>query len=311
MLNKDTIKKINRTAARNALYFFTGLFRILPYWLVRGMSSVLMAVGFVFTGRHRTVARESLEIAFGQEKSPQEVNRIIKNCFVNAGKGMIELMYAIEHPMMIKEKAFFEGREHIDAALKEGKGVIGVTAHFGNFPLMLLRLVKEGYPTSAIIRHTRDEEVEKYFLETRTRLGLNTIYSHPRTECVNQSLKVLRNNELLFIPLDQNFGSKGGVFVDFFGQQAATATGPVVFAMRTGAPILPVFIIRDHQDVNKIIVEPPLPLVQGKDDDETILINTARITKVIERYIRKYPQEWGWMHRRWKSRPRGEEKNAE
>ena len=169
---------------------------------------------------------------------------------------------------------------------------------------MLLRFAREGYKTNAIIRPTRDQEIEKRFLSQRTRLGLNTIYSVPRKECVDTSLKALRNNELVFIPLDQNFGSGAGVFVDFFGQKAATATGPVVFAMRTKAPLLPMFIIRQKDDTHKIIIEPPLYLEEKADDKETILVNTARITKVIERYIREYPQEWGWMHRRWKSQPK-------
>ena len=102
----------------------------------------------------------------------------------------------------------------------------------------------------------------------------------------------------------QPFGSSGGVFVDFFGQKAATATGPVVFAMRTKAPIVPMFVVRQKDDTHKIIIEPPLKLEEPADDKTMIQRNTEKITQVIERYIRKYPQEWGWMHRRWKSQPK-------
>ena len=294
---------MTRAIARNALYFFVTIFRLMPLSLVRAMNDTIIFIAYRLTRRHRTVAMESLQIALGREKTPQELKKICKECFENLGRGMVELMYFIERPQLIKEHVTFEGLEHVDAALKEGTGVIGVTAHFGNFPLMLIRFAQEGYKTNAIIRPTRDEEIEEYFLETRTRMGLNTIYSQPRTQCVSQSLKVLRNNELLFIPVDQNFGSKAGVFVEFFGQQAATATGPVVFAMRTGSPILPVFTVRDQKIKHKVIIEPAFHLEVGKDDQETIYLNTARITKIIEKYIRKYPQEWGWMHRRWKSRP--------
>jgi Lauroyl/myristoyl acyltransferase len=89
----------------------------------------------------------------------------------------------------------------------------------------------------------------------------------------------------------------------FFGTKAATATGPVVFAMRTKAPILPMFIVRQKDDTHKIIIEPPLYIEEKEDYKETLIYNVARITKIIENYIRKYPQEWGWIHRRWKSRP--------
>ena len=127
---------------------------------------------------------------------------------------------------------------------------------------------------------------------------------------MDQSIKVLRNNELLFIPLDQNAGSAGSVFVDFFGQKAATAVGPVIFARRTGAPILPMFIVRRDNDMHKIIVDAPIRMEEKENDEITIQHNISRITKVIEKYVRQYPHEWGWMHRRWKTRPQNQEEKG-
>ena len=303
MISQDKLKAFKRALARYGLYFSSWFLNKFPYSIVRSLTQVFIAVGFRCTRRQRIIAKESLHIAFGQEKSSEEIDSIIRDCFENLGRGMIELIYFMEHPKMISQQVFFEGKDFLDEALKAGRGVIAVSAHFGNFPLMLLRLAQTGYKTNAIIRPARDQEIEKKFLKQRKALGLNTIYSHPRRECVETSLKVLRNNELLFIPLDQNFGSGGGVFVDFFGQKAATATGPVVFAMRTKALIVPMFVVRQKDDTHKIIIEPPLELEGMADDKEMIQQNTAKITQIIERYIRQYPQEWGWMHRRWKSRP--------
>ncbi len=293
--------------ARYGLYGSSWFINKLPYHAVKIMAAVFITIGYWFTVRQRRIAWESLQIAFGREKSANELKRIIWACFENLGRGMIELIYFMDHPAMIKQKVFLEGKEHLDKAFQEGNGVVAISAHFGNFPLMLLRFAREGYKTNAIIRPTRDQEIEKHFLNQRTKLGLKTIYSQPRKECVETSIRALRNNELVFIPLDQNFGSGAGVFVDFFGQKAATATGPVVFAMRTKAPLLPMFIIRQNDDTHKVIIEPPLYLEEKSNDKDTIVINTARITRIIERYIRQYPQEWGWMHRRWKSKPKPEE----
>ena len=301
---QNSIKRFKRSLARNALHASSWFIVRLPYPAVRFFTRVFTALGFRLAVRQRKIAVESLSVAFGKEKTQADIQRITRECFENLGRGMIELIYFMAHPEMIKEKVFFEGKEHLDEALAGKNGVIAVSAHFGNFPLMLLRLAQEGYKTNAIIRPARDEKIEEYFFGLRSKLGLNTIYSHPRKTCVDTSLKVLRNNEFLFIPLDQNFGSGAGVFVDFFGQKAATATGPVVFAMRTKSPILPVFTVRQN-DTHKILIEPPIFLQEGKDDKETIFINTSRITQIIERYIRQYPEEWGWMHRRWKSRPAG------
>lgn len=306
MILTDRIKIFKRTFARNSLFVSTWILTRLPYGAVCFLANILIAIGFFVTVRQKKMAKESLQIAFGKEKGPPEIDRIIKECFWNFGQGMIELIYFMAHPRMIKERVSFEGQEHLDVAFRQGKGVIAISAHFGNFPLMLLRCAQEGYKTNAIIRPTRDTKIEEYFQAQRTQLGLNTIYSVPRKQCVDASLRALRGNEFLFIPLDQNFGSGGGVFVNFFGQKAATATGPVVFAMRAQSPLIPMFIVRQKDGTHKIIVEPPLPLEEKGNDQGTIFVNTERITQIIERYIRKYPQEWGWMHRRWKSRPAGE-----
>jgi len=178
-----------------------------------------------------------------------------------------------------------------------------VSAHFGNFPLMMSRLAVAGYKVVGIMRPMRDKRVEKFLMERRARLSIKTIYSQPRNVCVNDTIKSLRNNEIVFLPLDQNFGT-GGIFVDFFGQKAATATGPVILARRSGAVLLPCFIIRQEDDRHKIIFEPALDLAEGKDSHDSVLLNIQKLTSIIEFYIRKYPAEWGWIHRRWKSKPK-------
>ncbi|MDP3142616.1 MAG: lysophospholipid acyltransferase family protein [Candidatus Omnitrophota bacterium] len=275
---------------------------MLPEKATNGFAAIMAKLSYLFAVRHRRIAIESLSIAFGQEKDQCEITAIAKACFEIIAKGMVEVLWISEHPDCIKKKARIVGKEHLLKAFKEGRGAIGVSAHFGNFPLLLARLVQEGIKTNAIIRYSRDEKIEKYFEAKRREFGLNTIYSTPRTTCVTNSIKALRNNELLFIPIDQNFGT-AGVFVDFFGRQAATATGPVIFAQRTGAPIVPMFIVREKDDTHRIIIEPPMYIEKKEDNAATIQHNISRITKIIEEYIRKYPQEWGWIHRRWKSKP--------
>jgi len=303
MIWKKQKKIFTRTVTRYSLLTSSWIFERLPYHVVRKMTGAFLNVGYHFAGRHRNIAKKSLGIAFRGEKEEKEIEEIVKKCMNNFGRGMIEMIYFLTHPEMVSQKVTLKGREYVDEALKKGQGLIAVTAHFGNFPLMMLNFALEGYPSCTIVRPVRDQVLEEYLMKRRTDVGLKTIYALPRKKCVDACIKALRNNEILFIPLDQNFGSNGGVFVDFFGQKAATATGPVVLASRTGATILPMFILRQKDDNHQIIVEPPMDLEEGKDEKDTIFINTAKITKIIEGYIRIYPQEWGWMHRRWKSRP--------
>lgn len=268
------------------------------YVLAKGIANL----GFFFAKKQRNIALQSLAIAFGREKNSREIEKIAEDCFVSIAKGGVELVFLMDRPALLRQRVEFSGRENLDLALSKGRGVILVSAHFGNFPLMMAKISLEGYKIAGIMRPMRDSRVEKIFLEKRNRLGLKTIYSQPRKACVEQSLRSLRNNELLFIPVDQNFGT-GGVFVDFFGKKAATATGPVVLALRTQAALLPCFIIRQADDTHKVIFEPALDLIQTPDYAENLKINVQRITSIIENYIRAYPHEWGWMHRRWKSKP--------
>lgn len=303
---KDVKKKFERTLARWAFYFFSWLFKVLPYTAIKAITGILLAMVYFVLRRMRRAAMSTLEIAFGKEKSHDELTKICKDCFYNAGRGVIELGAFMVRPSLIKETFAFEGdsRANLEAALKEGHGVIGISAHFGNFPMMLLYLAQMGYPTNAIIRPSRDEIIEKHFQASRSRLGLKTVHSYPREACVTQSLKALRDKELLVVLLDQNTGSKSGVYVDFFGQKAGTATGPIIFAMRTGAPLLPIFTLRQGDtDKHTLVIEKHFYLEQKATDEDTIQYNVQKLTNIIEGYIRKYPHEWGWMHRRWKSRP--------
>jgi KDO2-lipid IV(A) lauroyltransferase len=303
MNSRQRTRLFQRALARYGLFASAWLFDRLPLWAVELISGAFLFLGYTFTIRQRRIARESLRIAFEGAKTEEEIAQIIKKCFFNFGRGMIELLYCMSHPHLINEKVSFEGLERVDKALAQGKGIVAVTAHFGNFPLMMLAFAHRRYKVSCVIRPTRDEKMERFLHRKRAQAGLRTVYAKPRREAVMESLSALRNNEILFVPLDQNFGSEGGIYVDFFGRKAATATGPVVFANRTKAPIIPMFIVHEDNGRHRIIIEEPIILEQGKDEQDTLYINTSRITQLIEAYIRRYPYEWAWMHRRWKSQP--------
>lgn len=269
-------------------------------YAVAGFMGYLLGAFFL---KHRKTAFLGLEKAFGREKSLQERRRIVWESFVLMAKSAGELLYLIHRPYFVRNIARIRNRELLDQALKGGKGVILVSAHFGNFPLMLAKLSLEGYKTSVIMRPLKEGRVEEIFESERERIGIETIFSIPRRACVEGAIRSLRNNRALLIPLDQNFGS-AGVFVNFFGMKAATATGPVVLAQRTGSSILPCFIVRQKDNTHEIIFEPEIKLEKGKNEQESLVMNIQKITDIIEVYIRKYPPQWSWIHRRWKARPK-------
>ena len=302
MTFQSHIKQFERAVGRFVLIGMRAIIRRLPYSIFQLLTFVFTMIAWPVLAKKRRIATESLKIAYGHAKSPAEISQIASACFKNFGRGMIDLIYFIDHSQKIVENISISGKENLEQALAKGNGAIIVSAHFGNFILMYTRILKEGYKTNVIMRRTRDEVFEKYISGFRDEQGLQTIYDLPARKCVQQSLKALRSNEVLFILLDQSYGSDGRVFVDFFGKQAATATGPVVFSNRTGAPILPMFIRRERGLKSQITIQPPISLEEGEGQD-IVVRNVAKISKIIEAQIRLYPHEWGgWMHKRWKSR---------
>ncbi|MFA5411547.1 MAG: lysophospholipid acyltransferase family protein [Candidatus Omnitrophota bacterium] len=302
MDSKKIRKSISRFFSWLALIICSLILKVLPARCIYGFARKVSALVYLIAAKQRKIALDSLTIAFGRSKSARELEQIAKDCFACIAKAGIELLFLMDRPALLRKRVTMLGRENLDRALAKGKGVILVSAHLGNFPLLMGKLCLEGYRAAGIMRPMRDTRTEKFFSAKRDKFKLKTIYSQPRKACVEETIKALRNNEVVFIPLDQNFGT-AGVFVDFFGRKAATATGPVVLAKRTQAVILPCFIVRQKDNTHKLIFEPALDLKEGETPQETLLINIQRLTEIIESYIRRYPEQWGWIHRRWKSRP--------
>lgn len=274
----------------------------IPYSVYKFLSSFFYLIGHAAMLNKRKIAFQSLNVAYAKEKTQDEINEIANKCFNNFGRGMIELTYLIDRPELIKEKVKIIGKENLDQVLSQGNGAILVSAHYGSFILMYLRMVLAGYETNVIMRRTRDTEWEKYISKFRDERGIKTIYDLPARQCVTGCIRALRKNELLFILNDQNYGSDGRIFVDFFGKKAATAAGPIVFSNRTKAPILPIFILRNEDGENVIHISPAISLEHRESADEEMAVNVQKITKIIEDQIRESPEEWGgWMHKRWKS----------
>jgi len=298
------VKSFGRSLGRHTLLTLRWIISRLPYSVYRVGAYIFFFIGHCVMINKRKIAQQNLAIALSKEKSEEEIQKIAHDCFNNFGWGMIDLIYLIDRPKMITQKVRIDGKNHLDQALQAGNGAILISAHFGNFILMYLKMVLEGYKTNVIMKRTRDEAFERDLSEFRNERGIKTIYDLPSRGCVQKCLKALRNNEILFILMDQNYGGAGRVFVDFFGEKAATATGPVVFSNRTKAPILPIFMRHGQKDQHLLVIEPPVILEQFEDEEKMMKVNIGKMSKIIESYIRQYPHEWGgWMHKRWKSIP--------
>lgn len=299
-------KTCSRALRRHALFLIRRIVSHLPYRIFKMTTPFFIKVGLFFFKKKKRVVRENLYAVFNGEKSAQEIDILVEAHFNHVLNDMIEFIFFLDHPGKIAERVEIEGSHYLDEALKKGHGAIMLSAHFGSFGLMFLRMAMRGYKSNFIIRPIRDEQIEEFITDYSARHGIRAIRALPARECVEQSLRCLKNNEILFILLDQNYSQDSAVVVDFFGRPAATATGPVVFSARSQAPILPVFITGDADGNYKISISAPVDLEVPHQEDFALARNTAQLTRIIEEQIRRYPHEWGgWMHRRWKRGAKG------
>ena len=269
--------------------------------LPRRMSLIiggwLGTLAFWFASQQRRLASEHLRCSL-QLSDEQSVRAIAKQCFQNLGKTVVEFMrFPRLDKQQIRQYVKLEGVEHVKQALAQGKGAIILTGHFGNWELLAASISATVAPLTPIVRELRSPRLNALVSRYREKAGYATI---DRDTGIRHALRCLKRNELLGIVADVDT-AVSGVFVDFFGRRAYTPYSPVAIAMKTGAVILPSFIIRQPDGSHRAIIEPPLALKRTNVKEKDLVINTQRFTKIIESYIREYPAQWIWMHRRWKT----------
>lgn len=293
-------KKVQQVLGRWGLYGARSLFRWLPMGVAIRLGAGIGLLGYGLVGRYRRVALANLQRAF-PEWSQAQVKATARRVFRNFGVALAEFLKAPSMTLpQIEQRLQVEGLEFLDSAFRKGKGVLLITGHFGNWELMARYLCMRGYPISVIARDTDDPATTELVTLIRERSGYKVI---PRGHAARPVLKALRNNEAVGILPDQNAGD---VFVEFFGQKAGSVAGPAIFHLRTGAPIVPLFNVRLPDDYHRIEILPPLCFESTGDiqaDSQRIM---QALHDILERYIRRYPDQWLWLHDRWKSaRKRG------
>ena len=298
-LRRRLRKGLQRISARCLAFGGLALTRFLTVRQVQRLGEVLGSPAYVLMiGRRRCMA-EHLDQAFGDSMSPERKREIAIASVRSLSKTCLEflkLRWLSEE--QLEQLVQLDGAEHLANALRRDKGAILLTAHLGNWELTGARIAQAGFPISVIARESDDAATAALVNRLRENHGVRVL----RRGAVRDALRCLRRNEVLGILPDHNI-SQGGLLVDFFGRPARTAPGPAAYALRTGAAIVPVFSVRQPDGTLKAIFEPPMKLVRTGDRAHDTWVNTQRITKVIERAIRRYPEQWMWIHRRWKSAP--------
>lgn len=267
------------------------------YWLANRLGEI----SYLFLAKRRRLTIDNLKQAFQAQYTDKQIKQLAINTFRNFGKSMIEF---ISLPKINKDNVdkfvTIKGLENLQMAKKEGKGVIILSSHLGNWEIMAKALILKGYPLTIMVRRQRNKLVEELIEQQRNESKVKTI---PHTIAPKEILRLLKNNEIIGMIADQD-GGKKGVFVNFFDRPASTATGPVVFAIRSGTALIPLFDIRQKDNHHQIIIETPYQLITTSDIKKDIVDNTEILTKKLESYIRQYPDQWFWLHNRWATKPK-------
>ncbi len=262
------------------------------------LGAFLGRAGYLLPSRQKRIAFENLEKVFGN-RCAADYAWIAAESFENMGKGFFEALASGRlSEGRVKSLVAVSGEEHLSAALDKGRGVIGVSAHMGNFTFIGIKLAADGYRFNYVFKYPK----LRFLADVIRLLGehhkVGFIPALPRRESARKAIKSLRKNEIVCILCDQH--APGGVRVEFFNEPASTAAGPVVLAIRTGAAIVPMFSRRTAAGRHEVVIEPEFELDAAGDYAADILNNTRRLNEIIERRVRAHPSQWWWVHRRWK-----------
>jgi Kdo2-lipid IVA lauroyltransferase/acyltransferase len=262
-------------------------------------ASIGSAAYYLFP-RYRRVALANLTRAYGKAWSRRQIGAAAREMFRGVGRTLVEFArLPAMSPEEIRSLVRIEGAEHLEAALAGGRGVLVITAHFGNWEYLGARLVQQGCKLNAIVRPVGNAALDRTVRAIRTGAGYHVM---DRSGSLRPALECLRRNELLALLVDQN-ALMSNIWIDFFGYPAATNVGAAVIARRTGAALLPMFDHRLPDGTHVLRIHPPIYAEPTEDKEQDIQRAMTLLTNCIEQEIRGDPTQWLWLHNRWKHQP--------
>lgn len=276
----------------------------LPRPLARGFGVILGRLVYRLHAKLRRVGERNLQLAF-PDKTAHERQLILRGVFTSLGRQLGEVCL---FPRYTRENVSgvvaYDGFENFEQALQRGKGVLFLTAHLGGWELSAFAHSLYGHPLNVVMRSLDNPYMDRLTREYRTLHGNRML---DKDENVRGLLAAMRAGETAGVLMDTNMTPPQGIFVKFFGIDACTASGVARIAMRTDAAVVPGFTTWDAQtEKYRLRFDPALKLIRTGDEEADIVANTQLFTSVIEEKVRQYPDQWLWVHRRWKTRPPGE-----
>lgn len=281
----------------NSLAFF---FRLLPESFRWAVARGLAWLWFDALRLRRYTILRNLSIAFPQT-SHEERYRLARASMVN-----MSYSYFVEFCLLptmteqsVKEDIQVEGLEHYENARKKGKGVLWLSLHLGPGDVAIAAMALMKIPTHVISKKFKNKFLNSFWFGVREKMGAQFIEPHGRSTPFD-ILKATKKNEGVVFVIDQYMGPPYGVGSTFFGKKTGTAYGLALFAIKTGAPVLPIYIYRDDRGMKRLVILPEVENITETDKDLQIKRMTQKYNDIVESIVRKFPEQWMWVHRRWK-----------
>jgi KDO2-lipid IV(A) lauroyltransferase len=273
--------------------------RIIPFaWTFSFLEGMGGKIAWRFADKYKKKMLDNLTFSFHDSLSDEEKQRIAHESFLTMLRGFMETFYCVR----FYDKKFdpwieLEGRKNLEQALALGKGVIGVSAHLGTFTLLGAKLYASGFHLTWILGGQAHPRLAQVWRQMGERVGMKFIIIDSLFRFHREILRSLRKREIVGFLCDEN-QKQGGVVVEFLGRAMALPVGPAVYHLKTGAPIVPMFIVRQKERGHKVIVDPPLKVQLSGDEERDIFNIVDQIARVMESYIKKYPGQWSWISKR-------------
>lgn len=279
--------------------------RALPRDVARGVGAAVGTFAYAALKRLRLVGVRNLQLAF-PDWSESRRTKTLRQVYRHLGHLLAEFAQMANYtPDAVRSFIRYQGLENFLAARDRGNGVLVLTGHLGAWELSSFHHSLMGYPMGMVIRRLDNPLIDDFVNRIRCLHGNKVIH---KDDFARGLIASMRAGETVGILMDTNMTPPQGVFVPFFGTEAATASGLARVALKTGAAVVPGFLLWSQNEGRYVLrFGPRIELQNTGDAERDALTNTAKFTSVLESYIREYPDQWLWMHRRWKTRPAGEE----
>lgn len=294
---------MNHFQARLEYYYYlanVGVVRGLPETAARKLASAVAKLLFARGGRRQKAALANLALAY-PDLSARDRREIARESWVQTAWAMLDAVRSrVWSEEELRRRVRFENLERMQQALARGRGVLILTLHFGSIELAMLTLPLAGVPLTVVGRPLPNPWIRRHMAQQRARTGAQLLEHH---DVAPRILDALRQGRAVALLNDQYARRTGGILSPFFGARCFTAPGIALLALRSGAPVLPAYIVREQPDRHQVVLLPELELDRTGDLRRDIATVTARTNQALEAIIRLHPEQWLWAHRRFRRSP--------